>query len=233
MSFLSKPLFKHAVHYMFVLLFLTLALILAACGGNSGNAATNSNSNEAPQVTAGVTNSSIQSPATTATDNDTTCGMPNFQAEFIALVNSARAKGAVCGEVTRKSSKPLVWNDLLSLASLVHSSDMAFNNFFDHNSPRTGTLRERIRGTGFQYEEAGENLAGGQTSIAKVVNDWLQSPSHCANMLNPEFKVMGVACKRNTAAYYKNYWTLEMALPMGEKRESEDDDKKENKDDYV
>ena len=231
MSLLSKPFFKHLMRYMFVLLFLTLSLVLAACGGESGNTATNSDSNESPQVTAGATHSSTQSAATTATDHDTTCGIINFQAEFLALVNAARAKGAICGEVTRKSSKPLVWNDLLSLASLIHSSDMALNNFFDHSSPRTGTLRERIRGTGFQYEEAGENLAGGQTSIAKVVNDWLQSPSHCANMLNPEFKVMGVACKRNSAAYYKNYWTLEMALPMGEKRESESNERRESKDD--
>ncbi len=157
MSFLSKPLFKYVARYIFVLLFLTLSLILAACGGDSGNAATNSVSNEAPQVTAGVTNSSIPSPATTtATDNDTTCGIPNFQAKFIALVNGARAKGAVCGEVTRKSSKPLVWNDLLSLASLVHLSDMAFNNFFYHNSPRTDTLRERIRGTGFNMRKQGK-----------------------------------------------------------------------------
>jgi uncharacterized protein YkwD len=235
MSFLNKTVVKHAMHYLLVLLFLAVSLVLAACGGGgSGDAAINSDSNEIPQVTAGTTNSSTPSPVPIALDNDT-CSIPNFQAEFIALVNAARAKGAVCGDVTRKPSKPLVWNDLLSIASDIHANDMALHDFFAHNSPTTGSLRERIHSTGFQYEEAGENLAGGQTSIAKVVNDWLQSPSHCANMLNPEFKVMGASCKRNTAAYYKNYWVLEMALPLGEKLEIEDDnkelDKKESKDD--
>jgi uncharacterized protein YkwD len=210
---------KFAKHGMLVAGGVCLSLILAACGGGSGGSATNSDGNDAPQITAAATNTAT--PAPVVLDSVTTCDVPNFQAEMMALVNAARAKGAVCGAVTRKPSKPLAWNDLLGIASDIHSHDMAANNFFDHNSPRTGSLRERIRGTGFQYEEAGENLAGGQTSVAKVVNDWLQSPSHCANMLNPEFKVMGASCKRNAASFYKNYWTLEMALPLGEKPETE------------
>jgi uncharacterized protein YkwD len=209
----------HAALSVPVFLSLCLSFILAACSGGSGEAAINSDGNESSPVTVGATNSSAPSPAPTALDNDNTCSIPNFQAELIALINVARAKGAVCGDVTLKPSKPLAWNDLLGMASVIHSSDMAQHDFFDHNSPTTGSLRERIHGTGFQYEVAGENLAGGQTSIAKVVSDWLQSPSHCANLLNPDFTVMGAACKRNVAAYYKNYWTLEMALPMGEKRE--------------
>jgi uncharacterized protein YkwD len=208
---------------------LTFSLILAACGGGSGGAAINSDANDIPQVTAGTTNSSAPSPAPTVLYNDNTCGIPNFQAEIIALINAARAKGAVCGNVTRKPSKPLAWSDLLGIASVIHSTDMALNDFFAHDSPTTGSLRERIHSTGFLYEQAGENLAGGQSSISKVVNDWLQSPSHCANMLNPDFKVMGAACKRNVAAYYKNYWTLEMALPLGEKSETEDDEKDDEK----
>ena len=251
MSILSKLIFQHAMRYLLVLLFLTISLILAACGGSSGNgngagngagtgvgnAAVNSDLNEIPQVIAGATSSSTQSAEPTALDSDNTCGMLNFQAEFIAFVNAARAKGAVCGTVTRQPSQPLVWNDLLGMASVVHSTDMARHNFFDHNSPRTGSLRERIHNTGFLYEEAGENLAGGQTSIAKVVNDWLQSPSHCANMLNPEFKVLGAACKHNATSYYKFYWTLEMALPLGEARSEAretgkvSDDKNDDKND--
>jgi uncharacterized protein YkwD len=219
MAFLSKPVVKYAMQYLLALLFLTISLFLAACGGGSGGAAANPDGNPdgnvTPQVTAGASRSSAPAPA--VIDNDNTCSIPNFQVEMTALINAARAKGAVCGEVTFKPSKPLVWNDLLSAAAVIHSKDMAQNDFFAHDSPTTGSLRERIHSTGFQYEVAGENLAGGQTNIAKVVNDWLQSPSHCVNLLNPFFKVMGAACKRNVAAYYKNYWTLEMALPLGEK----------------
>jgi uncharacterized protein YkwD len=212
---------------------LGLALILTACGGGSSDSAINSDGNETPQITAAATNTATPEPAAVTLDGTAVCDIPNFQAEMVAQINAARAKGATCGNVTRKPSKPLAWSDLLGIASDIHSTDMAGNNFFDHNSPRTGSLRERIRGTGFLYEEAGENLAGGQTSVAKVVNDWLQSPSHCANMLNPEFKLMGASCKRNAASFYKNYWTLEMALPLGESRDTEDDgeDKVGEKDD--
>ena len=189
---------------------LLLSLILAACGGGSGELA----STPPTPATAAATTST---PAVAA-DNDFTCGIPDFQAEFLALVNAARAQGAVCGESTMQPSRPLVWSSSLALASKIHAEDMAINNFFAHESPRTGTLRERIHGTGYQYEEAGENLAGGQTTIVKAVNDWLKSPSHCANLLNADFLDMGAACKKSTDSYYKTYWTLEMALPQGAPR---------------
>lgn len=203
---------------------LLLSLILVACGG--GDSLT-TQSASTPTTAAATTST----PA--AADNDFTCGIPNFQAEFLALVNAARAAGAVCGEKTMKPSRALGWSGSLGLASTIHSGDMATNNFFSHDSPRTGTLRERIQGTGYRYEEAGENLAGGQTSIAKAVNDWLKSPSHCANMLNPNFLEMGAACKSGSNSYYRTYWTLEMALPLGAPRgevvDSEDDDKDDEK----
>jgi uncharacterized protein YkwD len=186
---------------------LLLSLILTACGGGgSGESAS------IPATAAATTST----PA--ATDNDFTCNIPDFQAEFLALVNAARAQGAVCGESTMKPSRPLVWNSSLELASKIHSEDMAANNFFSHESPSTGTLRERIHGTGYLFEEAGENLAGGQTSIAQAVNDWLKSPSHCVNLLNADFLDMGAACKKNTNSNYKTYWSLEMALPQGAPR---------------
>jgi uncharacterized protein YkwD len=186
---------------------LLLSLILAACGGGSSETA------NTPATAAATTST----PAV-ATDNNFTCDIPDFQSEFLALVNAARAKGAVCGESTMKPSRSLVWNSSLELASKIHSEDMAANNFFSHTSSSTGTLRERIHGTGYQFEEAGENLAAGQTTIAQAVNDWLKSPSHCVNLLNADFLDMGAACKKNTNSNYKTYWTLEMALPQGAPR---------------
>lgn len=65
MSILSKSIFQHAMRYLLVLLFLTISLILAACGGSSGNgagagnAAVNSDLNEIPQVIAGATSNGV------------------------------------------------------------------------------------------------------------------------------------------------------------------------------
>jgi uncharacterized protein YkwD len=227
--------FNHAKFCMSLLLSLSLSLILVACGGGSGGSATNSDGNDViPPTQSTQTTNTAASPTptpaapTAAVDNDFTCAIPNFQAEFVALVNSARAQGAVCGAKTMKPSKPLAWNDSLSLAAKIHSDEMAIDDFFAHDSPKTGSLRERIHSTGYQYEEAGENLAGGQTTIAKAVSDWVKSPSHCANMLNPDFKEMGAACKKNSNSYYKTYWTLEMALPLGGERDDEKEDVKDD-----
>lgn len=63
---------------------LLLSLILAACGGGSGELAST------PATTVATTST----PAV-ATDNDFTCNIPDFQAEFLALVNAARAQGTV------------------------------------------------------------------------------------------------------------------------------------------
>jgi uncharacterized protein YkwD len=223
--------FKHAKLCMLVL----LSLFLGACGGGAGESVPNSENGGSltaqPASTPATAAATTSAPAAAA-NKDFTCSIPNFQAEFLALVNAARAQGAVCGETKMKPSRPLVWSDSLSLASSIHSEDMVTNNFFSHVSPRTGTLSERIHGTGYQYEEAGENLAGGQTSIARAVNDWLKSPSHCTNMLNPNFLELGAACMSGGTSYYKSYWTLEMALPLGAKRadddnKAEDDNKKD------
>ncbi len=223
--------FKHAKLCMLVL----LSLFLVACGGGAGESDPNSGNGGSlaaqPASTPATAAATSSAPAAAVANKDFTCGIPNFQAEFLALVNAARAQGAVCGETKMKPSRPLVWSDSLSLASSIHSDDMVTHNFFSHVSPRTGTLSERIHGTGYQYEEAGENLAGGQTSIAKAVNDWLKSPSHCTNMLNPNFLELGAACMSGGTSYYKSYWTLEMALPLGAKRADDDKAEDDNKKD--
>lgn len=222
--------FKHAKLCIPVL----LSLFIVACGGGSGESNPNSDNSGSlttqPASTPATASATTTAPPAAVATKDFTCGIPNFQAEFLALVNAARAQGAVCGEKKMKPSRPLVWSASLALASSIHSEDMVTNNFFSHVSPRTGTLSERIHGTGYQYDEAGENLAGGQTSIAKAVNDWLKSPSHCTNMLNPNFLELGAACMSGGKSYYKSYWTLEMALPLGAKRAEVDDDDSEDKD---
>jgi len=188
-----------------------LSLILVACGDGSNGAVTNTDAGDS--ATAAATTTSTPSPPAVATDSDITCGIANFQDDFITLVNAARATGAVCGNVTRDPGKPLVWSSQLAQASKIHSDEMAIENYFAHVSAKTGTLRERIRSTGYEYKEAGENLAGGHTTIAMAVADWVKSPSHCANLLNADFKEMGAACRRSSSSYYKIYWTLELALP--------------------
>lgn len=170
---------------------IVIAALLSACGGASSDAGNN--------VSA------------VASDGDISCGLPNFQAEMTARVNAARAAGAVCGGVAFPPVGGLRWNTALQNAATAHSTDMATNNFFAHQSATNGsTLRDRIPAAGYNYSAVGENLGAGQSSIAQVVTEWLASPSHCATMMKANFVDMGVSCKANANTTYGIYWTMEL-----------------------
>lgn len=171
------------------------AALLSACGGGSGGS-----------------DSSIPL-STVATDNDISCGLPNFQAEMTARVNAVRAAGAVCGGVAFSPAGGLRWDTALQNAATAHSTDMATNNFFSHQSATNGsTLRERFPAAGYKYSSAGENLGAGQTSIEQVVAEWLASPSHCTAMMKANFVDMGVSCKANAGTAYGTYWTMALGV---------------------
>ena len=174
---------------------LGLAAVISACGGGSS---TGSGDNVLSAV---------------ASDGDITCGLPNYQNEMTSRVNAARAAGAVCGGVAFPPAGGLRWNTALQNAATAHSTDMASNNFFAHQSATNGsTLRERLPAAGYNYRAAGENLGAGQSSIAQVVSEWLASPSHCATLMKANFVDMAVSCKSNANSTYGTYWTMELGV---------------------
>lgn len=118
----------------------------------------------------------------------------------------------MCGGVGYPAVGAVNWDGQLQNAATAHSTDMATNNFFSHTGSDGSTLRQRVPATGYNYYKAGENIAAGQTSVAQVMADWMASPSHCANLMQPEFRDLGVSCKTNTASDYKIYWTMELGV---------------------
>ncbi len=132
----------------------------------------------------------------------------------MATVNAARAAARSCGDQNFAATKPLTWNDKLFTAAALHSLDMAQNNYFDHNS-RDGTrFSQRITAAGYSWSTAGENIAAGQPTISSVMQGWLQSPGHCKNIMNPNFKEIAVACVKGLpSSSYSKYWTMELASP--------------------
>jgi uncharacterized protein YkwD len=126
-------------------------------------------------------------------------------------LNAVRNSGTVCGGVAFAATGSVGWDVQLQNAASTHSIDMATNNFFSHTSASNGsTLRQRVPAAGYNYSTAGENIAAGQTSVAQVMADWVNSPSHCSNLMNPVFKDVGISCVINTAATYQYYWTMEL-----------------------
>ena len=85
---------------------------------------------------------------------------------------------------------------------------MAHRNYFDHRSPDGRTITERVKASSYKFSVAGENLAGGDPTIASAVQGWIESPSHCENMMNPRFQEVGVACVGSAKSQWGTYWTM-------------------------
>ncbi|WP_207907288.1 CAP domain-containing protein [Paucimonas lemoignei] len=142
-----------------------------------------------------------------------TCGLANFQQELINRINQIRATARACGSLTYAAAPPLKWNDKLSNAAAGHSADMAAKNYFSHTSLDGRTFSQRMTNAGYNWRAAGENIAAGQTTVDQVMTAWVNSPGHCANLMNQNFTEVGVACVRNDASSYRYYWTMDLAQP--------------------
>ena len=180
---------------------LWLAAGLAACGGGGGDTA--------PPATVP---SPSPSPAPVAAS---TCGLPDFVATAMARINQWRASGATCGARGVFAPAPaLAWNALLTQAAERHSQDMATHNFFDHTGSDGSTLGTRVTATGYLWASLGENIAAGQATVDAVVDGWIASEGHCANLLNPAFSELGLSCVSGSSAdAYRTYWTMDLGQP--------------------
>jgi uncharacterized protein YkwD len=106
-----------------------------------------------------------------------------FEHELFVLVNEERIKNKL---------NPFSLNVNLSLLARKKSEDMIINQYFDHISPTYGNPTEMLESGGFPWTYAGENIATGQSSANKVLDDWMSSPGHRANILNANFEQMGI-----------------------------------------
>lgn len=122
-------------------------------------------------------------PKPTADDPKPDGGGGGFAEQVTTLVNSERSK-AGCGPVSA--------NAQLRTAALRHSQDMAAKDYFDHNSPDGRDPGDRITAAGYRWTTYGENIARGQQTPAEVMEGWMNSPGHRANILNCAFKEIGV-----------------------------------------
>lgn len=90
----------------------------------------------------------------------------------------------------------MTWNATLETAAQTHTRDMANNNYFDHKDRTGGTPGDRAELAGYIAQQIGENIAAGLDTPRKVVDGWLASPGHCANIMNPQFRELGAAYDR-------------------------------------
>ena len=117
----------------------------------------------------------------------------DYEQEVIRLVNIERAKYGL----------PALTEDWeLSRVARYKSQDMKDKRYFSHTSPTYGSPFDMMKSFGLSYRTAGENIAMGQRTPQQVVNAWMNSSGHRANILNSSYKKIGVGYVASG-----NYWT--------------------------
>ena len=85
---------------------------------------------------------------------------------------------------------------------------MAANNYFSHTSLDGRTFDQRILNAGYTGSfPLGENIAAGPSTAQAVVDGWMASPGHCANIMSPSFRATGIGYGFSAVAAYRHYWT--------------------------
>lgn len=119
--------------------------------------------------------------------------------QVLDLVNNERVAAGL---------NPVLWDDEAMVAAKVHSEDMAGRGFFDHISPDGWDPGDRLDMTGATgYRGFGENIAQGYRSAASVMDGWMNSPGHRANILEPSFTHLGVGLDIDTHTWTQVFLT--------------------------
>ena len=135
------------------------------------------------------------------------------QQQVLELVNQARARGQLCGAERFGPALPVLISEKLYRAARVHARDMAKHGYFEHEGSDGSKPRDRVQRAGYRFRLTGENIAFGPETAAEVVSGWLGSAGHCANLMNPHFRHMGVAVVQASRPGHF-YWVQELGAPQ-------------------
>ena len=123
----------------------------------------------------------------------TDASVTNYEKEVIRLVNEIRVQNGL---------RELTYDWELCRVARYKSQDMKDNRYFSHTSPTYGSPFQMMKSFGITYRTAGENIAKGQATPQAVVNAWMNSSGHRANILNSSFTHIGVGYVADG-----RYWT--------------------------
>lgn len=157
---------------------------------------TNTNTNTVEQGSQTVEDQTTQDNTTSNVSNSVRA----METKVIELVNAERAKVGL---------SPLTENVELSKVARIKSQDMIDKNYFSHTSPTYGSPFDMMKNFGISYKTAGENIAAGYSTPEAVVNGWMNSEGHRANILSSSFNKIGVgyAVDKNGKAYWTQMFT--------------------------
>jgi len=124
---------------------------------------------------------------------------------FLAAINNYRANGAPCSS---GGKSPVAWDQQLADASLGHSADMAINNYFSHTGLDGSSPWDRVSNAGFTGIPLGENIGAGYSTVSSAVEGWINSPGHCACIMDSQVTVMGYGWASKSGSQWETYHTM-------------------------
>lgn len=131
----------------------------------------------------------------------------------LTLTNEARSRGRRCGSDWFAVAPSVVRNALLERAAAAHARDMARHSMLEHEGSEGSSPAQRVTRAGYRWRSVGENIASGQTTPEQVMQEWIGSPVHCANLMDPGFTEMGVAFAVDTKSESGIYWVQKFGRP--------------------
>lgn len=140
-----------------------------------------------------TTKTTTAKPTTAKPAQSSSYTLSAYEKKVVDLTNAERAKQGLA---------PLRIDTTLSKVARTKSQDMKNKHYFDHTSPTYGSPFDMMKTFGISYKSAGENIAMGQTTPEQVVQAWMDSPGHRANIMNSSFTHIGVGYVASG-----NYWT--------------------------
>lgn len=141
-------------------------------------------------------NTTTTNPSTNNNSSNNTTDFSSYQQQVLDLVNAER---------TKRGLSPLTLDAKLCNVATKKAEDMATKNYFDHTSPTYGSPFDMMRQFGVSYQAAGENIAKGQTTPQEVMNSWMNSSGHRANILSSNFTKLGVGVAKDSNG--RLYWS--------------------------
>jgi uncharacterized protein YkwD len=204
------------------------SLSLTGCGGSSGSG-TVSNAEPTTQdnvvLTPAPPGTSIADTPTSQTSDSASYNlgstsqlvidqcMSDADKEMLTRVNDVRAQARTCGAVNQPAAAALSWHCTLEEVAFAHSRDMGDHNFFSHTGSDGMASGDRVTNAGYDWSAVGENIAAGQRSIDAVMTAWLDSPGHCANIMQASYTEFGAASYTVDGSDFPIYWTQVFARP--------------------
>ncbi|MBF2049408.1 MAG: CAP domain-containing protein [Leptolyngbya sp. IPPAS B-1204] len=156
-----------------------------------------------------TTTPSIPTGSTTSISSPATVSVASIINQIVSLTNNFRQQNGLA---------PVTLNSRLSRAAQTHSENMAFQDFVSHTGVDGSSVAQRVTATGYGWSVVAENIAAGYQTATEVVQGWINSNGHRANLLNPDVTEIGIGyyflASDSGNENWNYYWTQVFGAPV-------------------